>query len=196
MFIIDSPPRRRMSIEEFLALPEDGVDRELIAGDVWERGPSIHGMLHAGCLAELACLIGNWSHANPSSGVEVLAGQPGFIMQREPPTVVGPDLAVVDRDVPTDPSSGLVEGVPRLAVEILSPSDSHGDIREKVRLFLDHGVTAIWIIDPDDQSVRVNRLGQPVTLFCGDQLLACEPEMPGFSVRVSELFREVERGRS
>ena len=179
----------KMRIEEFLALPEDGVDRELIAGEVRERGPSIHGMLHASCLAELAFLIGNWSHANPSSGVEVLAGQPGFIMQCEPPTVVGPDFAVVDADVPTDPRYGMVEGVPRLAVEILSPSDNSGDIHEKVRLYIEHGVPVVWVVDPDDQSVQIYRAGQPVMLFSGEQTLTCEPELPGFSVRVSELLR-------
>ena len=179
----------KMTVGEFVALPEDGVDRELIAGEVRERGSSIHGMRHAGCLAKLSYLIGNWSHDNPSSGVDVLAGQPGFIMQREPPTVVGPDFAVVDADVPTDPRSGLVEGVPRLAVEILSPSDNHGDIHEKVRLDLDHGVVVVWVVDPDDQSVRIYRAGQPVTLFSEEQLLSCEPELPGFSVRVGELFR-------
>lgn len=180
---------RKMTIETFLALPEDDVDRELIAGEVRERGPSIHGMLHAGCLAELAYRVGNWSHANPSIGVEVLAGQPGFIMQRDPPTVVGPDFAVVDADVPTDPRYGLVEGVPRLAVEILSPSDNQGDIHEKVRLYLEHGVAAVWVVDPDDQCVQICRTGQPVMLFSGEQLLTCEPELPGFSVCVGELFR-------
>lgn len=164
---------RKMTIKTFLALPEDGVDRELIAGEVRERGPTIHGLLHASCLAELAYLIGNWSHANPSSGVDVLAGQPGFIMQREPPTVVGPDFAVVDADVPTDPRSGLVEGVPRLAVEILSPSDNQGDIHEKVGLYLKHGVAVVWVVDPDDQSVRTSRTGQPDMLFSGEQPLTC-----------------------
>ena len=179
----------KMTIGEFLALPEDGVDRELIAGEVRERGPSIHGMLHASCLAKLAYLIGNWSHAHPSSEVEVLAGQPGFIMQCEPPTVVGPDFAVVAADVPTDPRYGLVEGVPRIAVEILSPSDNQGDIHEKVRLYLEHGVAAVWVADPVDQCVRICRTGQPVMLSSGEQTLTCGPELPGFSVRVSELFR-------
>ncbi len=187
---------KRMTVEEFLALPDDGVDRELIAGEVRERGPSIHGMLHASCLAEFAYLIGNWSHANPSSGVDVLAGQPGFIMQREPPTVVGPDFAVVDADVPSDPRYGLVEGVPRLAVEILSPSDNPRDIQEKVRLYLEHGVAAVWVVDPDDQCVQICRTGQPLMLFSGEQTLTCEPELPGFSVRVSELFRGVKGGRA
>lgn len=180
---------RKMTIKTFLAPQDDGVDRELIAGEVRERGPSIHGMLHASCLAELAYLIGNWSHANPSSGVEVLAGQPGFIMQRDPPTVVGPDFAVVDADVPTDPRYGIVEGVPRLAVEILSPSDNQGDIHEKVRLYLKHGVAVVWVVDPVDQCVRDYRTGQAVTLYSGEQLLTCEPELPSFSVRVNDLFR-------
>ena len=179
----------KLTIEEFLALPEDGVDRELIAGEVRERGPSIHGMLHASCLAKFAYLIGNWSHANPSSRVDVLAGQPGFILQRDPPTVVGPDFAVVDADVPTDPRYGLVEGVPRVAVEILSPSDNSGDIHEKVRLYLIHGVAVVWIVDPVDQCVQSYRTGQPVMLFSGEQLLTCEPELPSFSGRVSEMFR-------
>ena len=186
----------QMTVEEFLTLPEDGVDRELVGGEVRERGPSIHSMLHASCLAELAYLIGNWSHAHPSSGVEVLAGQPGFIMQREPPTVVGPDFAVVDADVTTDPRYGLVEGVPRLAVEIISPSDNQGDIHDKVRLYLDHGIAGVWVVDPVDQCVQIYRAGQPVMLFSGEQLLTCEPELPGFSVHVSELFRYVKGGRA
>ena len=178
----------KMRIEEFLALPEDGVDRELIAGEVRERGPAIHGFRHAACLANLCCLMGNWLRADPSDGFEGLAGQPGFILHHNPPTVVGPDFAVVDRDVPTDNRTGLVAGVPRLAIEILSPSDDPGDMGEKIRLYLDHGVAAVWIVDPDDRTVRIDRRGHPLLFFNAEQTLTCVPEMPGFAVRVCDLF--------
>jgi Uma2 family endonuclease len=82
----------------------------------------------------------------------------------------------------------VVEGVPVLAVEILSPSDVHSDMTEKVQEYLNVGVAAVWVIDPDFEIVTVFRPdAEPVT-FNRQQDLAADPYLPGFRVRVAELF--------
>jgi Uma2 family endonuclease len=140
-------------------------------------------------MASISYRLSTW--AEGESQFKVLCGEAGFILDRNPSLVVGIDVAVTHRKPRADRHSEttLVEGPPHIAVEILSPSDSHGDVHEKLRIYLDHGVAAVWIVDPDDQSVRIYRPGQPVTLFSGDQVLNCEPEMPGFAVKTRLLFQ-------
>jgi Uma2 family endonuclease len=59
----------------------------------------------------------------------------------------------------TGDDARIYEGPPLLAVEILSPSDTHEDIASRITLYLRAGC-AVWIIDPDVQTVTVYRSGQ------------------------------------
>ena len=60
-------------------------------------------------------------------------------------TVVQPDLVVGPPEAFT--ANGM-QGVPLLAVEVLSPSTRHFDVGLKKLLFEDHGVPCYWVIDP------------------------------------------------
>ena len=42
-----APPPPPMSLAEFLALPDDGIHRELIEGRVWEEGMTYRNRFHA-----------------------------------------------------------------------------------------------------------------------------------------------------
>ena len=184
--------QKQMTVEEFLALPEDGVDRELINGVVREKAMTVRSESHSRAMASTARHLGNWVAEFTCTKFEVLCGEAGFILDEVDRLVVGVDVAVnhMDRKDDDDHShTTLVCGAPHLAVEILSPSDTHKDVHEKIRLYLDHGVAAVWIVDPDDRTVRIYRRGQLPVFFNSDQTLACEPELPGFSVRVHDLFR-------
>ena len=86
-----------------------------------------------------------------------------------------------------DPKLRFFDGPPVLAVEILSPSDKHENIVEKVKLYLEVGTT-VWVVDPDFRTVHVHRPGQPVALFHDQQDLTGDPELPGFRVAVARLF--------
>ena len=182
---------KQMTVEEFLALPEDGVDRELINGVVREKGMTIRNRHHSLTLMRLGRFLGNWVASLPGLPIELLGGEAGVIVDRERGTTVGVDVAIVNWDLVTqgEPTTTLCDCIPTVAIEILSPSDSQGDIHEKIRLYLDHGVAAVWIVDPDDRTVRIYRRGLLPVFFNSDQTLACEPELPGFSVRVHNLFR-------
>lgn len=88
--------------------------------------------------------------------------------------------------------TALIDGIPTLAVEILSPSDTVEEIHAKTQLYLEAGVPLVWIIDPYDRTVQVYRPGQPPELFNERQQLTGEPELPGFAVTVGELFANVQ----
>lgn len=71
-------------------------------------------------------------------------------------SVVQPDLCVI-----CDPNKlderGCI-GAPDLVVEILSPSNSKKEMKEKFQLYEESGVREYWIIDPNQESVLINVL--------------------------------------
>jgi Uma2 family endonuclease len=71
--------------------------------------------------------------------------------------VVQPDIVVICDRVKLD-HAGCV-GAPDLVVEILSPSTSRKDQKEKFLLYERHGVKEYWIVNPTAQVVHVYRLG-------------------------------------
>jgi Uma2 family endonuclease len=104
--------------------------------------------------------------------------------------VVGVDVAYVPASltqVELDDST-LIVGAPTLVAEVLSPSDTNETIREKLKAYLNAMIPIVWKLDPDDRTVTVYRPGQPPVLFNDTQELKAEPELPGFRVRVADLF--------
>jgi hypothetical protein len=56
-----SPPKPKlMTAEEFLALPDDGVDRELIEGELKERGMTYRNRFHSGIEANVVFSLKLW----------------------------------------------------------------------------------------------------------------------------------------
>jgi hypothetical protein len=48
MSVAGSPPETKlMTVEEFLALPDDGISRELICGQLKERGLTVRNRFHS-----------------------------------------------------------------------------------------------------------------------------------------------------
>lgn len=81
----------------------------------------------------------------------------------------------------------LVEGVPELAVEVLSPSDKHEEIRDKVLEYLDVGVREIWIVDPDFKTVQVHQPGAAPVSYNREQEMQCRA-LPGLTLAIAEIF--------
>jgi Uma2 family endonuclease len=120
----------------------------------------------------------------------VATGEAGFVLCRDPETLVGVDVAYVAPDViaRTAPDAAYYEGPPTLAVEVLSPSDLVGGVDGKVRLYLEHGVAVIWVVSPTFRTITVYRPDALPVLFNAEQEIAAEPHLPGFRVRVATLF--------
>ena len=184
-------PRRKMTIDEFLALPEDGIDRMLLDGEVWEVGMTVRDHLHAEVAANVTGLLLAWIKAKPKPRGKVAVGDAGFRLIPGEASVVGPDIAFASAELVARTTEEITyyEGPPVLAVEILSPSDTHEDLIAKVRKYLQAGVV-IWQVNPNFQVVRVYRPGMPVESYNATMELVADPYLPGFRVAVAEFFAD------
>jgi Uma2 family endonuclease len=61
-------------------------------------------------------------------------------------------------------------------------------IRGKTQLYLEAGVRAVWLVDPEEQTVRIHRAGKPPELLNVDQRLCDSTDLIGFDVSVREFF--------
>ena len=83
---------------------------------------------------------------------------------------------------------------PDLAVEVLSESNTKDEIDQKLREYFQSGTRLAWIIDPAPRSVAVYREpGEPAALIDESGTLDGEQVLPGFTLPVAELFRNVPR---
>jgi len=180
----------RMTTEELLALPEDSMERELIRGELREREMTYRNRFHAATECRIGYVLQSWLERQPDFEGDVLSGEVGSILAQDPDTMVGIDVALFSLEVlrRQTEQTGLVHGVPILAVEILSPSDKHEAIHEKIVEYLRTGVKLVWEVDPDFRTVRVHRPDREPVMFNRNQTLTGEEILPGFEVAVAELF--------
>ena len=181
----------RMTLTDFLALDDDpAVERELIAGVFKEQPMTRRNRFHAKTEARIATFLTLWLLDQPEPRGDVLSGEAGFTLERDPGTSVGIDVAYVSAEVAAqqNDASTMIEGVPLLAVEVLSPSDTQENIAAKIDQYLATGVMLVWIVDPHFQTVTVHRPGSNPEFLTSDDDLTAEPHLPGFRVAVRSLF--------
>jgi Uma2 family endonuclease len=179
-----------MTAEELLALPDDGIDRELIGGELREYPTSTRGAPHCLAMTNLAYLLGGWLKQQPQPRGRLYTGDIRVRIRRNPDTFVGIDLAYISADLAAKAANDatFLEGIPVLTIEILSPSDTVENITEKTHAYLDAGVPLVWEVNPFSEVVAAYRPGGPPEHFNVTQDLTAEPHLPGFRVSVAEIF--------
>jgi Uma2 family endonuclease len=174
-----------LTAEEFWRLPVVNGPRELVRGEVIETMPP--GGQHGAIAVVLAMLLRSWAQRAAGGYVGV---ESGYVLSRNPDTVRGPDVSFVRAD--RLPASGIPEGfwafAPDVAVEIVSPSETADEVREKVRDFLNAGTALVWTIYPRTQEVVVHTVDGLARTFSGNDVLEFPSVLPGFSCNVAELF--------
>ncbi len=194
MSVAAAPPL--MTTEELLALPDDGVERWLIRGRLREKRPcgeramTVRNRWHSRIMVRVSHLLESWLERQPEPRGSVLGCEAGVRLRRNPDSTVGIDVVYVSAEVaahqPDDTT--LIDGVPVLAVEILSPNDTQEDIDEKIDEYLQAGVALVWVIDPHHRTVEIFRPGEEPEMVNVRQDLSAEPHLPGFRIPVAQLF--------
>ncbi len=180
----------RMTTEQLLALPDDGVERWLIRGQLREKPMTYRNRWHSRVTVRMARFLDVWLDQQPEPRGSVLCGEAGVRLSRDPDSTVGVDVVYVSAEVAAQQAEDttLIDGVPVLAVEILSPNDTQDEINEKIDTYLGAGVALVWIIDPRRRTVTIHRPGREPEFVNALQELTGEPHLPGFRVPVAELF--------
>lgn len=182
-----------VTLEEFLRLEAEapeGVTLELIDGEIVERPMTVRRPSHTRTSARLAQVLLNWLDNQAEVVGTVDVGEVRCRLQHDPETIVGIDVGFWEgaefSDLPA--SVSLYDGPPVVAIEVLSPSDTHENVTDKLLLYLSSGVPQVWIVDPDLETVTIHRPDADPQLFSSRQTLTAEPELAGFSVPVAQLF--------
>jgi Uma2 family endonuclease len=152
--ITDAPVRERLSVEDYLALPESHQIVELIDGELFITVPEDIHQKRAGRI--YAYLL----QATKGSGE--LRFAPTGVQLFEGATVLEPDLFWIS---PASTTCVLRDrrvwfGAPDLIVEIVSPSTARRDYRVKYDLYEQHGVREYWIVQPETPHIDVFQRGE------------------------------------
>ena len=107
-----------------------------------------------------------------------------------------PDVAFISwqrlsgRRIPTESIPALA---PDLAIEILSASNTPGEMARKRQEYFAAGVQVVWQIDPNARIVEVYTTPEQSTVLRETQILAGGTALPGFVLPLHELFAELDR---
>ena len=162
---------------------------ELVDGTLVEKGMGLLQSIVAGALISLLR-----SFVVPRN-LGIVSGESGM-MRLFAGLVRIPDVAFVswgrlpDGRIPKEP---VPELAPDLAVEILSPSNTPREMARKRREYFAAGVLLVWIIDVDARTVAAYTAPEQHTLLTEQQVLDGGPALPGFQLRLKDLFAELDR---
>jgi Uma2 family endonuclease len=171
---------------DFVHRPENR-DRcfELERGEVVEM--SRPGRRHGFVCANVTRILGNYTFAKRKG--YVCSNDTGVIVDRDPDTVRGPDVALFD-DVRSYGELPIkyTDALPRLAVEVFSPEDRMSKVQRRIGQFLSRGVLLVWLVDPDERTVTVYKPNDfPRVLDESDELTGNDV-VADFRCRVADIF--------
>ena len=166
-------------------MPDDGRRRELVrGGELLEMAPAHleHTSIVGYISAPMVLHVRNRRLGN------VHVGDPGFHLEHDRDTVPAPDIAFVRAErIPELATSGFPKSFPDLAIEVLSPSNSPAEVSRRIEIYLDRGVTAVWIVDPIGRRAEIHRKGQVLRLGL-DDVLEDADLLSGLRIPLSDLF--------
>ncbi|MBM4076759.1 MAG: Uma2 family endonuclease [Planctomycetes bacterium] len=79
-----------------------------------------------------------------------------------------------------------------LAVEILSPGNTSGEIEEKCREYFSSGTQIMWVADPTTRTVQVYKSAEEYRDFSVADTLDGGSVLPEFQISVQRWFEEAE----
>ncbi len=175
-----------VTAQELLEIPDDGLRRELVRGEVRQMAPA--GFRHGRISSEVAASLAWFVRAND---LGVVAAETGFKIADNPDTVRAPDVAFVSqgRIETAEETTGYWPGAPDLAVEVISPNDRFAEVEEKIADWLGAGTRMVVVINPRGRTVTVRLPEREVEILSDGEALDGGDVVPGWTLSVSDLFR-------
>ena len=107
---------------------------------------------------------------------------------RVPDVAFNPWDRIPDRRVPEQPIPTLA---PDLAVEVLSVSNTSGEMLFKRQDYFAAGVRLVWEIDPRERTASIYSSPElPAAILTEADVLDGSPVLPGFTLALRDLFAE------
>ena len=179
-----SETARLVTAAELERLPDDDYRYELVEGRLIRMSPV--GFEHGFLVIRLGRLVDEHVRARHLGFV---VSEVGFKLRSNPDTVRAPDVAFLRLErLAAERPKGFWTGAPDLAIEVLSPDDRPGDVREKVEEYIHHGVPLVVIVDPDSQTATIHRRGVAPETYSREEQLDLSDVVDGFRCSISAIF--------
>lgn len=175
-----------MTADELLRMPRGRWRYELVRGELYVMEPA--GIEH-GRVSMIAGTV-LFAHVRRVGGGIVLAAETGYVLETDPDTVRAPDASFIsqERYDRLGSTTKYWSGAADFAIEVLSPEDRPGKVREKLREWLAAGTIAVVVLDPSDRTATVHRRGSEASVHGLQDTLDLSDAVPGFRPTVAELF--------
>lgn len=175
--------KRTMTAEDLYSgdVPEKFV--ELIGGELNRMTPS--GWRHGKISYAIARLFDLFCAENRA--FDFIGDNVGFLIQRDPDTVLSPDAALFRRR--SESSDPWYEFAPEIVVEILSPSNNAAEMLFKRKSYFDAGTEQFWQVDPDKKKIEFFHSDGRVVTVTGDETVDGEGIAKGMKISLAEVFR-------
>lgn len=174
-----------LTAEELERLNLPNKRTELVRGVLVVREPA--GFQHGDVAMRFAGRI--FAHVDAFRHGRVFAAETGFTLFRKPDTVRAPDVAFIRAErIPNPAPRGFAEMAPDLVVEVLSPDDRAGEVRDKVDDWLQAGCLLVWVLDPERRRGRAYRPDGSEVALGEDDAFDGEDVLPGFRCAVKDLL--------
>ena len=150
---------------------------------------STRSLKHAQAEAAVALHLGSWRMTQNPKPI-VASGEARVRLFPNQDSFVGIDVLVAAHDHPvtTVGEQQYLEGPPLLAVEILSPSDTHGKSGAKLRMYAKAGVKLIWQVNVEEKTIKVYHKGSwPYLVACNGNITG-EDVLLGLQIPVAQIF--------
>ncbi len=181
-----TPTPVKVTLEEYLALPETTLPHELVDGEL--RVTAAPSTWHQTVLNRVARALEDF--VEPGNLGLVFRAPVDVILDPVAGLALQSDIIYIRQDR-ADIVRERIEGVPDLVVEILSPGTRDYDRTEKSARYAAAGVTEYWLADSENRTIEIRRLDQkpPVTVavFTVSDALT-SPFLPGFALPIAPVF--------
>ena len=174
----------KFTYEDYLQLPED-KRYELMEGEFY-MVPS-PGWSHQTVLTKIFLALHH--HVVSQRLGETRFAPLDVVLSQE--DVVQPDILFVSQERFNVITEKNIQGAPDLVIEILSPGTAERDRGLKRKLYAKYGVREYWIVDPDERTVEVMKLGEAgfetASVYRKGEILT-SPLLKGFRLNLEEIF--------
>jgi hypothetical protein len=172
--------KQLLTTEDLLAIPDDGIERWLIGGQLRMAVGRFHASAQSRAIARISQILGNWCDERPEFGLEVYS-RALCRVTRNPDTTVVAHVALAGPKAWStvgQASAEVIDGYPNILIDLVDWREPGTQVVERESFYRSTD-EFVWMGDPERRFIQVfgrhtADLPYPELPFTGDNSLDVE----------------------